>query len=115
MNKATLIRLILVIFSALLIAAADALIKVASKSANFWQTLKSPWMLLVYVLYFIQILLAIGIFVYKGELAIYTNLFIIFYSILGVALGVFYFQESLTAVQIAGIVLALFGAVLISK
>lgn len=71
-------------------------------------------MLLVYFLYLIQIFLAIAIFIFKGELAIYSNLFIVFYGVFGVCVGVMFFGESLGLIQIAGISLGLIGAVLMN-
>lgn len=100
--------------SAVLIAVADAIIKKLAHGTDFWQAARDPWMLVVYVLYFFQILLAVYIF-YKGDLAIYGNLFIVFYSILMIALGVFFFNEHLTFVQVLGIALALGGAMLINS
>jgi len=101
--------------SALLIAVADALIKKTGNSTTFLSATLSPWMLLICILYFIQILLALYIFINKGELALYANIFIVFYSILMVLLGIFAFKEHLTFVQGIGIVLALTGALLLNS
>lgn len=101
--------------SAILIAVADALIKKTAVSGDFLSAVFNPWMLVICALYFIQILLAVYIFVQKGELAIYGNIFIVFYSISMVVLGVVVFQEHLSALQIVGIVLALTGAVLLNS
>lgn len=100
--------------SAVLIAVADALIKKVAVSGTFSSSVVNPWMAFICILYFIQILLAVYIF-QKGDLAVYGNLFIVFYSILMVALGVFFFSEQITAVQLFGIVLALVGAVLLNS
>jgi drug/metabolite transporter (DMT)-like permease len=100
--------------SALLITAADALIKKTSMTGNFHGALLNPWILVICGLYFIQILLAIYIFINQGELAVYGNLYIAFYSILMVLAGIIIFRENLTALQILGIILALLGAVLIN-
>lgn len=109
-----LLRFALVFSSALTIIVADSIIKKVSVGQSFFEVLKDPWIILVYALYFIQILFAVLIFIFKGELAIYTNLFIIFYGIFGVVVGILYFKESLTPIQAVGIFLGLLGAVLIN-
>ena len=100
--------------SALLIAIADVLIKKTSLPGSFLGALLNPWMLIICGLYFIQILLAIYIFIQHGELAIYGNLYIVFYSIMMVMGGIFLFQENLTILQIVGICFALIGGILIN-
>ena len=106
--------LVVIFISALLIAGADSLIKKTSLQGSFSLAAFSPWMLVICTLYFLQILLVIYIFINRGELAIYANLFIIFYSVLTVLAGVFIFREKLSLVQGVGILLALSGAVLIN-
>ncbi|MCR4325325.1 MAG: hypothetical protein NUV59_00780 [Patescibacteria group bacterium] len=101
--------------SALLIAIADGLIKKASASGSLLSAVLNPWMLLILLLYFVQILLAVYVFIHKGDIAIYANIFIVFYSVLMVAIGLIAFGERLSAVQSLGIVLALVGAVLINR
>jgi EamA domain-containing membrane protein RarD len=109
-----LIRFFLVFFSAITIIIADSLIKKISTGQNFWTVLKDPWMIAVYALYLVQIFFAIFIFIFKGGLAIYTNLFIIFYGIAGIIIGVIFFKEALSVVQIVGIILGLAGAILMN-
>ena len=101
--------------SALLIAMADSLIKKISLGSTLSAVATNPWMILICVLYFVQIMIAAYVFINRGELAVYANLFIIFYSILMVLSGVLLFRESLSLLQIAGIVLALLGAVLLNS
>jgi drug/metabolite transporter (DMT)-like permease len=69
---------------------------------------------MVYILYVIQIYLASYIFILKGELAIYTNLFIVFYGIFGIIVGVLYFKESITTIQTIGICFGLCGTILMN-
>ena len=99
--------------SAFLIIIADSLIKKVSTSGA-GNVYLHPLMLLSYFLYFIQIVIAFYVFKYGGGLAVYTNLFIVFYSIFGVLMGVFVFSESLSLIQGIGIVLAMTGAVLLN-
>jgi drug/metabolite transporter (DMT)-like permease len=93
---------------------ADSIIKKVSAGQTFVSVLRDPWMLAVYGLYLVQIFFAIFIFIFKGELAIYTNLFIVFYGIFGIVVGILYFKETLSTVQILGIVLGLSGAILMN-
>jgi drug/metabolite transporter (DMT)-like permease len=72
-------------------------------------------MIAILVFYFVQILIAIYIFVNQGELAVYGNIFIVFYSIMMVLMGVFFFKEQLTLLQGVGIILALSGALLLNS
>lgn len=103
---------LLVIFSAILIIASDALIKRAS-GFNWGSLFVSKAMILCYILYAIQIVFGVFIFRSKGEFSIYTNLFVIFYSILGVVTGYFIFGEKLNIHQYIGITIALVGIVLL--
>lgn len=109
------IQLSAIFASALLVTAADSLIKRITLQDGFLSAIVNPWTLFICALYFIQILLAIYIFVYHGDLAIYGNLFIIFYSILMLMAGVLLFGEQLSVLQYVGIFLALAGAILINS
>ena len=115
MTSGNSLRLIVVILATLITIIADATIKKISRDGSVSSVLKNPWMIAVYALYFLQILSAIFIFVHKGEFAIYTNLFVVFYSIFGVLSGVLIFQETLSFVQWIGIALALAGVILINR
>lgn len=115
MTNSNLFRLVLVFLATLITIIADAIVKKISKDGGVWMALKNPWMIVVFILYFFQILSAVFIFVYKGEFAVYTNLFVVFYSIFGVTLGVLYFQESLSLAQWIGIAFSLVGVILINS
>ena len=108
------INLLWVFLSATFIILADSLIKEVSIQGSFVSAFLNPWMLAAYILYFIQILFAIAIFTNRGELAIYTNLFIVFYSLFGVLIGVLFFKESLSSFQITGVLFAIIAAVLLN-
>jgi len=108
------LNLLFVFLSAALIILADALIKRASVQGNFASAFFDPWMIAVYVLYFVQILLAVLVFINKGELAIYANLYVVFYCLFGLIVGVLLFKENLSGFQMAGVVLAIVAAVLLN-
>ena len=107
--------IVAVFASAILIAVADALIKKTAVTGDLWSAVLNPWMLAICGLYLIQILIVVYVFIQKGELAIYGNIFIIFYSISMVLLGVFFFNEQLSLLQYIGIALALTGAILLNS
>ena len=109
------IRLIILILATLITIIADATIKKIGKDSTMLGVLKNPWMILVYVLYFFQIMSAAYIFIHRGEFAVYTNLFVVFYSIFGVLSGILIFQEAISVTQWIGIALALVAVVLINK
>lgn len=107
-------QIFLVFLSALTVIVGDSIIKKVS-TGTILLTLRDPLMLVAYLLYFVQIVCAIYIFIYKGELAIYANYYIVFYSILGIIFGILFFREHLNAIQMLGVVLALVGAVLMNR
>ena len=109
-----ILQIILMLASALLIIIADTIIKKESLAHGLVNSLSTPLMFVAYALYFIQIIIAIYIFKKGGELAIYTNLYIIFYSILGILTGIIVFSEHISLMQSIGIVFALIGAVLLN-
>ncbi|NTW15177.1 MAG: hypothetical protein HGA38_02275 [Candidatus Moranbacteria bacterium] len=112
MNSFT--RLALVFLSAITIIIADAMIKRISAGRSIVAVMTDPLMAAICGLYLIQIVFAILIFIFEGELAIYTNLFIVFYGLSGLAVGYFLFHETVTFAQGAGILLGIAGAVLMS-
>lgn len=111
----TALQLFLIALSGLVIAIADALIKKVSAEGSFWQAFMSPWMIAVYVLYFIQIIFAILVFIFHKELGVYSNFFLVFYSLASIGLGYFLFKEHLSLVQYIGIAFALVGVLLMNK
>lgn len=109
-----LLRFSLILLSSATIIIADSLIKKISTGHSLFNVIKDPWMILVYTLYLIGIFIAVLVFISKGELAIYTNLFIIFYGVFGVIIGITFFKETISTMQIAGIGFGLLGAVLMN-
>ncbi len=106
--------LFLILFSAVTIIIADSLIKKISAGQTFSQVISNPWIIVICGLYLLQIFLIILVFIFAGELALYVNLFIIFYGILGIIIGISFFKETITTTQFIGITLGLIGAVLIN-
>jgi drug/metabolite transporter (DMT)-like permease len=109
------LQITLILISTLMIGAADAIIKKVGAANSFGVALKDPWLILASLLYLLQIGIIVYIFVHKGDLVVYGNIFIIFYSITTVLLGLLVFKEHISLTQIIGIVFALIGAVLINR
>ncbi len=105
------VRLLLVFASALFVIFADSLIKSSSHEPFLGKCLVLPKMWLCYILYFVQIIFAIWI-LRHGMLSIYTNLFVVFYSIFGVISGYLLFAERITPIQWVGVVLGIIAAYL---
>ena len=100
---------------AFLVIAADVLIKRASTQYSWRYVFQSSTMLWAYIMYLVQIVLTVFLFKKTSELAIYTNLFVVFYSIFGVLSGIYLFNENLQTTQWVGIVLALISAILLNS
>jgi drug/metabolite transporter (DMT)-like permease len=107
-------NLLWIFLTALLVVIADSLIKEVSLKGGFIAALLNPWMLAVLLLYFIQIIIAIVVFENKGELALYVILYDVFYALMGVIIGIVFFEEKLSLVQIIGGALAIIGAILLN-
>lgn len=97
------------------VGTADALIKKISMAGDFWSAVKSPWMLLVLLLYFLQIGFFIYVFTHDWKLGVVGNLQMLAFSLTAVAAGFLIFKESLSAIQMAGIGLAIVAVFLINR
>lgn len=103
-----------VILAGIAVGVADALIKKASVSGDFFAAFKNPWMGGVILLYLLQILFFIYVFSHGWNLSVVGNLQMVFYSLSVVGIGILLFGETLSLAQGAGIVLALVGVILIN-
>lgn len=109
-----LIQLSAVIFAGVSVAVADMLIKKISLGGKFIDALKSPWILIILLLYLAQIVFFIFVFTKQWNLAIAGNLQMIFYSLTVVLLGLIIFGETISPVQYLGIALAIIGILLLN-
>ena len=98
---------------AILVIAADAYIKRIGTGQTFMQSVGDRRMFIVCFLYLIQVWFATYTFL-TGELAIWANMFIVFYGVLAVVVGAIMFGETLSVVQYTGIALGLIGAILMN-
>ena len=104
----------LLILAVLAIAVADVFLKRAATGKNLAEALTSPWMLGAVLLYLYQIIFLAYFFVTGWELSVVGTLQAAAYAIIVVAAGFFYFRETLSPVQILGLVMASAGSFLLS-
>ncbi len=104
-----------IILAGVAVALADALIKKIAVTGNFWLAFKNPFMILVVLLYVAQVVFFVYVFMNGWSLGIVGNLQMVFYSLTAVLVGLLVFGETLTAIQIVGIIVAVIGVVLINS
>lgn len=109
-----LIHISLMILAVVAVAIADVVLKRAANTDSFLQAVKSPWMLGAILLYLFQILFLTYAFVIGWKLSIVGSLQAVVYAVVVVVAGVFYFRETLSPVQIVGLILAIGGSILVS-
>jgi multidrug transporter EmrE-like cation transporter len=96
------------------VAVADVLLKRAAAHGNLKDALSSPWLLGAVILYALQIGLFTIAFVANWKLSIVGALQTAFYALIVLAAGVLLYDESLTRMQVVGILMTLGGVVLIN-
>ena len=111
---AKLMYILLILSAVIAIAVADVFLKKAAVDASWSRALQSPWLVGAVLLYLYQILFFTYIFVSGGELSFVGTLQTAFYALIVVGAGVVVFQETLSNLQIAGVVLAVVSSVLIN-
>ena len=109
-----LFHLVLIIMAVIALAVGDVFLKKAALDDSLWQVFKSPWLMGAMLLYLYQILFVTYFFHIGWQLSIIGTLQTAFYALIVILAGIFYFGETLTPVQIAGIVVTLCGVVFIN-
>ncbi len=105
---------LLMLLAVVAVAVADVLLKKAAAHGNLKDALSSPWLLGAVLLYFLQIGLFTIAFIANWKLSIVGALQTAFYALIVLAAGVLLYDESLTRIQILGILLTLGGVVMIT-
>ncbi len=108
------VHLTLMLAAVISVAIADIFLKKAAVHGNLWQALQSPWIAGAISLYIFQIVFFTYAFVRGWELSLVGSLQTALYALIVVGAGIFLLQEKLTGVQLAGVVFAIGGAVLIN-
>jgi multidrug transporter EmrE-like cation transporter len=109
-----LAHLILIILAVVAVAVADVFLKKASLEETLPRVIKSPWMIAAILLYLYQIIFVTYIFKVGWNLSIVGSLQTAFYALVVILAGLFYFRETVTPVQVTGIILAISGAILVN-
>lgn len=108
------LHLLLIVVAVTAVAIADVCLKKAAADGSWALTFKSPWMILAILLYLFQIIFFTHLFRSGKELSVIGNMQTILYALVILGAGVFLFQESLSKVQLTGVLLALVGVILIN-
>ncbi len=109
-----LIHVLAIILAGFAVGVADALIKKATQEGNFFDALKSGWMLPILILYIAQVVFFIYVFVNKWQLGVVGIFQMAIYAITVLALGFFMFKEYPSTIQLAGMGMALVGVFLMN-
>ncbi len=96
------------------VAIADVFLKKATLNSSLDQVLRSPWLWCAVGLYLLQIGFFTYAFVAGWQLSHLGSLQTVLYALIVLAAGVLIYQETVTSVQVAGIVFAVIGVVLIT-
>jgi multidrug transporter EmrE-like cation transporter len=104
----------IIIVAVIAVAVADVMLKRAAAHGSLKAALSSPWLILAVCLYLLQIGLFIIVFMRGWKLSIIGALQTSFYALIVLAAGVLLYNETLTRLQVIGILLALTGVVLIN-
>lgn len=107
-------QLLAIILAGIAVGIADVFIKKAAVSGSFVSALKSPLMIAVLFLYLIQIIFFLYVFIHGWKLGILGNIQMLFYSITVVLSGFLIFGETLSLIQMAGVILALVAVILMN-
>ena len=108
------IQTALLILAVSAVAIADVFIKKTQTAGNFGKAITSPWMLCAIVLYLFQILFFAYLFFYGAKLINVGIMQTVLYAIIVLIAGIFLFKETLSGVQILGVILALVGVFLLN-
>ncbi len=109
-----LVHFVLIVVAIIAVAVADACLKKAASGGILSQAFKSPWMVGAVLLYLYQMVVITYMFANGWQLSIFGSLQTVLYAVIVVGASVVLFKETLTWVQMLGVVLAIGGAVLIS-
>jgi multidrug transporter EmrE-like cation transporter len=105
---------VVIIVAVIAVAVADVFLKRASAHGSLLVALRSPWMATAIVLYLLQISLFTIAFIAGWKLSIIGALQTALYALIVLGAGVLLYHESLTRLQVFGILLAVGGVVLIN-
>ena len=104
----------IILLSGVAVGIADALVKKAAEAGGLLAAFKTPWMLAAFLLYVTQVAFFVYVFRHGWKLGVVGAIQVVFFSLTVIAIGYFFFHETLSLVQSLGIALAVAGVVLIN-
>lgn len=108
------IHTLLVVLAVSAVAIADVFLKKTQSLGSMSQALMSPWMLGAIILYLFQIFFFTYLFMSGAKLTTIGIMQTVLYALIVLAAGIFLFGETLSVVQIVGIVLAIAGVIMLN-
>ncbi len=114
LNNKTIYIFILLILACSAVAIADVCIKKASTATSFSGIFKNPWFVAAIFLYIFQIFIFAYIFCLGLQLSYVGIMQIILYALIVLVSSVLFFHEDFTFIKIVGIILGVFGIILIN-
>lgn len=96
------------------VAIADILLKKTQSAGSFSKALTSPWMLGAIILYLFQILFFTYLFFNGAKIISVGIMQTVLYALIILVGGVSFFKETVSGIQVFGIVFALMGVVLLN-
>lgn len=106
--------LILLILAVSAVAIADIFLKRAATESSLIRVFTSPWTIGAIALYLFQIAFFAYVFFSGYKLSLVAILQTGLYALITITAGLLFFRESLTMIQIAGMVLTLAGVILLN-
>lgn len=96
------------------VAIADVFLKKTQTAGSFWKAITNPWMLGAIVLYLFQIFFFTYLFFHGAKLINIGVMQTVLYALIILMAGIFIFGETLSNVQIIGVIFALLGVFLLN-
>ncbi len=109
-----LVYVALLIIAVIAVAVADVCLKRATLPGSLAHALSSPWTLAAVVLYLMQVVLFVVVFVKGWKLSVVSLMQTTLYAVVTLGAGVLLFGEVLSSKQALGLVFAIVGVVLLS-
>ena len=104
----------LLILAVSAVGIADIFLKKIEATGNMWKAITNPWMVGAIGLYLFQIFFFTYLFIHGAKLVHVGILQTVLYAVIVLIAGVFFFGETLSSMQIVGIILALVGVLLVN-
>jgi drug/metabolite transporter (DMT)-like permease len=108
------IQTTLLVLAVSAVAIADIFLKKTQIEGSLLKAITSPWMLCAIVLYLFQIFFFTYLFASGAKLINIGIMQTVLYAVIILVAGIYFFEETLSSMQIAGVILALLGVLLLN-